>query len=79
MNDAPPVHAIVPMLHVTDLPRSVEFYRLLDFDVGNYEPREGPIEWAWLYAPKATDWKRGPNLMLVATAAFDQRRWSFNS
>jgi hypothetical protein len=45
--------------------RSVEFYRLLGFEIGNYVPREGPMQWAWMYAPKAPDWKRGPNLMLT--------------
>ena len=61
----PPVHALVPMIHVGNLQRSAAFYRLLGFEIGNYVPREGPVEWAWLYAPKAADWKRGPNLMLV--------------
>jgi catechol 2,3-dioxygenase-like lactoylglutathione lyase family enzyme len=61
----PPVHALVPMIHVGDLERSAAFYRLLGFEIGNYVPREGPVHWAWLYAPKAADWKRGPNLMLV--------------
>jgi hypothetical protein len=28
-------------------------------------PPAGPMHWAWLYAPKAADWKRGPNLMLT--------------
>jgi catechol 2,3-dioxygenase-like lactoylglutathione lyase family enzyme len=45
--------------------RSIAFYRLLGFDVGNYQPREGTKEWAWLYAPKAEDWRRGPNLMVT--------------
>ncbi len=42
-----------------------EFYRLLGFEIGNQVPREGTPHWAWLYAPKAADWKRGPNLMVV--------------
>ncbi|HEX8252876.1 MAG TPA: VOC family protein [Thermoanaerobaculia bacterium] len=46
------------------LERSVEFYRLLGFDIGNSVPANGRLEWAWLYAPGAADWKRGPNLML---------------
>lgn len=25
------------------------------------------MQWAWLYAPGAADWKRGPNLMLTRT------------
>jgi catechol 2,3-dioxygenase-like lactoylglutathione lyase family enzyme len=55
------------MIHVADMDRSVAFYRLLGFDVGNSVPREGPMHWAWLYAPNAPDWKRGPNLMLGRT------------
>jgi hypothetical protein len=26
------------------------------------------MAWAWLYAPKAPDWKRGPNLMLTRSS-----------
>ena len=60
-----PITGLVPMIHVLDMERSVEFYRLLGFEIGNYVPREGPMHWAWMYAPKAPDWKRGPNLMLT--------------
>lgn len=61
-----PLHAVVPMIHVADVERSTAFYRLLGFEIGNFVPREGPrMHWAWLYAPAAPDWKRGPNLMLT--------------
>jgi catechol 2,3-dioxygenase-like lactoylglutathione lyase family enzyme len=60
-----PISGLVPMIHVADVERSAEFYRLLGFEIGNYVPRAGPMHWAWLYAPKAADWKRGPNLMLT--------------
>ena len=65
--DLPPLNAIVPMIHVEDIERSIAFYRLLGFEVGNYVPREPgePKHWAWLFAPKASSWKRGPNLMLT--------------
>ena len=56
------------MIHVEDVERSAEFYRLIGFEIGNYVPRSGAMEWAWLYAPKAADWKRGPNLMLTRSA-----------
>ena len=56
------------MIHVLDMERSVAFYRLLGFEIGNSVPREGPMEWVWLYAPKVADWKRGPNLMLTRSA-----------
>jgi len=64
-SDAAPITGLVPMIHVLDMDRSVAFYRLLGFEIGNYQPREGPMHWAWMYAPKAPDWKRGPNLMLT--------------
>jgi len=53
------------MIHVEDVERSATFYRLLGFEVGNFVPPSGPMHWAWLYAPKAADWKRGPNLMVT--------------
>jgi hypothetical protein len=39
------------MLHVEDVERSAQCYRLLGFEIGNV-PLEGPKEWAWFYAPK---------------------------
>src|SRR5262245_46951687 len=62
---ATPISSVVPMIHVEDVERSVEFYRLLGFRVGNRVPPAGPVHWAWLYSPAAADWKRGPNLMLT--------------
>ena len=61
---AMPVTGLVPMVPVRDVERSLEFYNLLGFALGNRAPREGPMNWAWLYAPNAPDWRRGPNLML---------------
>ncbi len=63
--DGPPIGALVPMIHVADPERSIRFYRLLGFEVGHFVPPAGPMHWAWLYAPKAADWKRGPNLMVT--------------
>jgi len=55
------------MVHVADVMKSVEFYRLLGFEIGNAEPRSGPpYGWVWLYQPKAPDWKTGANLMLTS-------------
>lgn len=68
MTEPPPIGALVPMVHVREIDRSVAFYRLLGFEIGNYVPREGPMTWVWLYAPKAPDWKRGPNLMLTQSS-----------
>ena len=63
--DSGPISGLVPMLHVADIERSVTFYRMLGFEIGNFVPPSGPMHWAWLYAPKAASWKRGPNLMLT--------------
>ena len=52
------------MLPVRDVERSVGFYSLLGFAVGNRVPPEGRMHWVWLYAPTVRDWRRGPNLML---------------
>jgi len=59
-----PVTGLVPMIPVGEVERSIEFYNLLGFAVGNRVPRQGRMNWAWLYAPNAPDWRRGPNLML---------------
>jgi catechol 2,3-dioxygenase-like lactoylglutathione lyase family enzyme len=62
---AGPITGVVAMLKIEDVERSVEFYRLLGFEIGNRVPPAGPPEWVWLYAPNARDWRRGPNLMLT--------------
>ena len=62
---AAPISGLVPMIRVTDVDRSAAFYRLLGFEIGNYQPRAGRKHWAWLYSPTAPDWRRGPNLMLT--------------
>jgi hypothetical protein len=64
-HNSAPVRALVAMIHVADVERSVDFYRLLGFEVGTFVPPIGPMHWAWLYAPKAKDWRRGPNLMVT--------------
>ena len=56
------------MIHVADVERSAAFYQRLGFEVGNRVPRSGRMQWTWLYAPKAADWKRGPNLMLARSS-----------
>jgi catechol 2,3-dioxygenase-like lactoylglutathione lyase family enzyme len=60
-----PITGVVPLIHVADIERSAAFYRLLGFEIGNYQPRTGEKSWAWLYAPQVSDWRRGPNLMLT--------------
>lgn len=61
---ATPLTGLVPMITVLDVERSLEFYELLGFHVGNRVPHQGRMDWAWLYAPYAPNWRRGPNLML---------------
>jgi|KBSMisStaDraftv2_1062788.scaffolds.fasta_scaffold05381_4 catechol 2,3-dioxygenase-like lactoylglutathione lyase family enzyme len=63
---SPPVNSIVAMVRVADVMKSAAFYRHLGFEIGNAVPREQPHHWAWLYQPKATNWKTGANLMLVS-------------
>jgi len=60
-----PSTGLVPMIHVADLERSIAFYRLLGFGVGNRVPPVGAPHWAWLYQPNAANWKHGPNLMIT--------------
>lgn len=62
------LRGLVPMIHVADVERSVEFYRLLGFEVGNKVPPTGRLHWAWLYTPKVAEWRHGPNLMLARSA-----------
>ena len=59
------ITGVVPLIHVANIERSAAFYRLLGFEIGNHQPRTGEMHWAWLYAPDAADWRRGPNLMLT--------------
>ena len=64
----PLITGLVPVLPVMDVERSVAFYALLGFAVGNRVPHEGRMHWAWLYGPEVADWRRGPNLMLSRSA-----------
>jgi catechol 2,3-dioxygenase-like lactoylglutathione lyase family enzyme len=67
-SSASTLSGLVPMIHVASVERSIEFYRLLGLEVGTSVPPAGPLHWAWLYAPKVADWKRGPNLMVTRSA-----------
>jgi catechol 2,3-dioxygenase-like lactoylglutathione lyase family enzyme len=67
-NAPSPISGLVATIHVADIDRAAAFYRLLGFEIGNFVPREGPMHWAWLYAPGVPDWRRGPNLMLTRNA-----------
>jgi len=49
------IRALVPMTFVRSVPRSIEFYSLLGFRVGNDFTQDGASEitWAWLESDRA--------------------------
>jgi Glyoxalase/Bleomycin resistance protein/Dioxygenase superfamily len=55
MKSAQKAAALVPMVHVESVARSIEFYALLGFEVGNtFTPKDqGAPSWAWLRAGRA--------------------------
>ena len=72
-----PINALVPMIRVADVERSVEFYRSVGFEIGNHVPREKPpMQWAWLYQAEAPNWKTGANLMLARHEDKSQKQLS---
>ena len=48
-----PLRGLVPMAHVPDVVRSIEFYRQLGFETKNVLSHEGQTFWAWLDNGKA--------------------------
>jgi hypothetical protein len=44
---------LVPLVHVGDVGRSIEFYRLLGFEVRNTVENDGQLQWAWLQNGRA--------------------------
>ena len=53
--------SLVPMAHVADVRKSIEFYQLLGFEVKNTFEHEGRLQWAWLQ-------NGGADLMLARSA-----------
>lgn len=53
--DAPTYAALVPMIPVTDVPRTIAFYEQLGFRTGNTHTPEAAARpvWAWLYCGHA--------------------------
>ena len=43
-----PLRGLVPIAHVTDVRRSIDFYRQLGFQVRNTLEPDGQLVWAWL-------------------------------
>jgi predicted enzyme related to lactoylglutathione lyase len=56
-----PLRGLVPMAHVEDVQRSIEFYRQIGFEVGNTLEVSGRLQWAWVKSGDA-------HLMLVRSA-----------
>lgn len=50
--EVPKYTGLVPMMPVTDVPRTIAFYQQLGFQVGNSVTMEGAEKpnWAWLYS-----------------------------
>jgi uncharacterized glyoxalase superfamily protein PhnB len=53
--------SLVPLAHVADVRKAVEFYQLLGFEVKKTVENEGQIQWAWLQ-------NGGADLMLARSA-----------
>jgi predicted enzyme related to lactoylglutathione lyase len=53
--------SLVPLAHVADVRKSIEFYQLLGFEVKNTFENEGRMQWAWLK-------NGGADLMLARSA-----------
>ncbi len=43
-----PLRALVPLAPVADVAKSIEFYKLLGFEVKNIVESDGHLQWAWL-------------------------------
>jgi len=56
-----PLRGLVPMAHVEDVQRSIEFYRRIGFEVGNTLEVGGRLQWAWVKSGDA-------HLMLTRSA-----------
>ena len=48
-----PLHGLVPIAHVANVARSIDFYRQLGFKVRNTLEPDGQLVWAWLDNGKA--------------------------
>ena len=42
------LQGLVPIAHVADVAGSIEFYKLLGFEVKNTVEHDGQLQWAWL-------------------------------
>ena len=53
--------SLVPLAHVADVRKAVEFYQLLGFELKKTVEQEGRVQWAWLQ-------NGGADLMLARSA-----------
>jgi uncharacterized glyoxalase superfamily protein PhnB len=53
--------SLVPLAHVADVRKAIEFYQLLGFEVKKTVENEGQTQWAWVQ-------NGGANLMLARSA-----------
>ena len=56
-----PLRGLVPMAHVEDVQRAIEFYRQIGFEVANTLEVSGRVQWAWVKSGSA-------HVMLVRSA-----------
>lgn len=54
------VQSLVPMAHVADVERSIRFYTMLGFEVGDRKIHNGRTIWAWIAS--------GPASLMLAAA-----------
>lgn len=55
------LRSLVPMAHVADVGRSIQFYELLGFEIKNTVENGSQLQWAWLQ-------NGGADLMLARSA-----------
>jgi catechol 2,3-dioxygenase-like lactoylglutathione lyase family enzyme len=48
------LRALVPMAHVADVARSIEFYKQLGFEVKETVEHDGNLQWTWLQNGQAS-------------------------
>ncbi len=46
-----PIDALTPYVHVSDIQRSIDFYRRLGLDVANVHKDDGSVVWVFLASP----------------------------
>jgi catechol 2,3-dioxygenase-like lactoylglutathione lyase family enzyme len=62
------VSDLIPFVHVSDLPRSIAFYELLGFEVGDTYEIDGKLGWV------ALQYARARILLELASAPIDPRQ-----